>query len=144
MLAYFIILIKLLSVGLLNTVMTYIAINGSAYSNLIDAVYFALNPTSWFLCMAWAYDERYTLAVTVALMFILLLWLILGISMLIGLLSKKTRVFAIKMSCIVLLIDVVSSLFVVEPSWEIACILINFVFFVCTLISLKRAKKRLL
>ena len=140
MLAYLIIIFKLVSIGLMNTVMTYIAINGTTYLHFIDEIYFAFIPTSWFACMAWAYDERYTLIVSIVLIFIIFLWLVLLISMLIGLFSNKTRSFAIKMSCIVLLIDVVASLFVAEPSWKIILILINLVFFACALISSRRSK----
>ena len=140
MLAYLIIIFKLVSIGLMNTVMTYIAINGTTYLHFIDEIYFAFIPTSWFACMAWAYDERYTLIVSIVLIFIIFLWLVLLISMLIGLFSNKARSFAIKMSCIVLLIDVDASLFVAEPSWKIILILINLVFFACALISSRRSK----
>ena len=139
MLSYLIIFMKLLFVGMMNTVMTYIAINGTTYIHFIDEIYFAFTPTSWFVCLARAYDEKYALIVITALIFIILLWLILSISMIIGLLSKNTRAFAIKMSCIVLFIDVVAALFVTEGAWKFVLISINFVFFICTLISLKKS-----
>ena len=138
MLSYLIIFIKLLLVGTMNVVMEYIAINGTTYLHFIDEIYFAFIPTSWFVCLGWAYDERYTPMVVIALILIMLLWLILVISMIIGLLSKKTRAFAIKISCIVLFIDVVASLFTAELTWKLALISINFVLFVCTLISSKK------
>ena len=143
MIAFLIIVLKLLFVGAVDAILMFIVNNGAFYLDLFfDKIYLAIVPTSWFVCMAWAYDERYALFASITLTVILLFWLVLVISMIMGLFSKKIRNFAKKICCAALLMDVIASLFVIDLSQKFPLLLANIAFLAVAFISLKKASEK--
>ncbi len=145
MLAYLIIMIKILSLVFLEKI-TMIDVSAILPLNQLELsmqyLWAAFPPTSLIACGAYAYDERYIIFATILFLIIFIIWSVLLISMILSLFLKRTRLFTVKLSCFVLFIDVISSFFCSDVRLRVNCIVINGIFLLLSLVSLLIANRK--
>ena len=130
MLAYGTILTKILATILTFLDIPYLGVNIYPYTVRSFIFVFAFFPEN-------------VLLTRLLLDFVDVLWICTIFFLLIGIFNRKARRIAIVLSCIVMLVETISVLFIPETLEMVISLIINFIMFTMTLIALAKANRNI-